>query len=106
METLVLQEMVAQNSYKNWNYDIFYWRTQDHKNEVDFILYGERGLKAVEVKLSDKIRPQDSTGLLEFMKDYPKAEAILLYTGKKSYSLNNIHIVPAEKFLKQMHTFL
>lgn len=106
LETLILQEMVAQNSYKNWNYDIFYWRTQDHKNEVDFILYGERGLKAVEIKLSDKIRSQDSAGLLEFMKDYPKAEAILLYTGKKSYFLNNIHVVPAEKFLKQMHTFL
>ena len=106
LETLVLQEIIAQNSYKNWDYEIFYWRTQDHKNEVDFILYGEKGLKAIEVKLSDKIRPQDCKGLLEFSKDYPKAGTLLLYMGKKSYTLNDIQIIPVEKFLKKMNMFL
>lgn len=106
LETLILQEIIAQNSYKNWGYGIFYWRTQDHKTEVDFILYGEKGLKAVEVKLSNKIRTQDCKGLLEFLKDYPKTKAYLLYTGKKSYFLNDIHILPVERFLKQMPLFL
>lgn len=106
LETLILQEIMAQNSYKNLGYEVFYWRTQDHKNEVDFVLYGERGLKAIEVKLSNKIRPKDSKGLLEFLKDYPKAEAFLLYTGKRSYVLNNIHILPVEKFLKKMFLLL
>ena len=106
METLVLQEIVAQNSYKNWGYEIFYWRTQDHRKEVDFVLYGEKGLKAIEVKLSNKIRTQDCKGLLEFLKDYPKTEAFLLYTGKKNYFLNDIHILPVERFLKQMSLFL
>ena len=78
----------------------------NHKHEVDFILYGERGLKAIEVKLSDKIRSQDCKGLLEFIKDYPKAEPLLLYTGKRSYVLKDIHIIPVEKFLKQMPLFL
>ncbi len=106
LETLVLQEITAQNSYKNWDYEIFYWRTQDHKNEVDFVLYGERGLKAIEVKLSDRIRPQNYKGLLEFSKDYPRADAFLLYMGKKSYVLNDIQIIPVEKFLKKMALFL
>ncbi len=106
LETLILQEMMAHNSYKDWGYEIFYWRTQDHKNEVDFILYGEKGLKAIEVKLSSKVRKEDYKGLLEFLKDYPKAISYLLYTGKKSYSLKNIHIIPVEKFLKQMSSFL
>ena len=106
LETLVLQEIIAQNSYKGHGYEIFYWRTQDHKKEVDFILYGEKGLKAIEVKLSDKIRPQDCKGLLDFLKDYPKAEAFLIYTGKRNYVLNDIHILPVERFLRQMSLFL
>ena len=106
LETLVLQEMIAQNNYKNLEYEIFYWRTQNHKHEVDFILYGERGLKAIEVKLSDKINSQDCKGLLEFLKDYPKANPFLLYTGKKSYVLHDIHITPVEQFLKNISSFL
>ena len=73
---------------------------------MDFILYGERGLKAVEVKLSDTVRPQDYKGLLEFLKDYPKAKLFLLYTGRKSYTFKDIHVVPVEKFLKQMTSFI
>ena len=106
LETLVLQEIIAQNSYKDLGYQVFYWRTQNHKYEVDFILYGERGLRAIEVKLSNTIRIQDCKGLLEFLKDYPKAESFLLYTGKKSYTLKDIRIVPVEKFLKQMSSFI
>ena len=106
LETLVLQEIIAQNNYKNLEYEVFYWRTQNHKYEVDFILYGERGLKAVEVKLSNTIQSQDCKGLLEFLKDYPKAKPFLLYTGKKSYTLKDIHIVPVEKFLKQTPLFI
>ena len=106
LETLVFQEMKAQNSYKDLNYDFFYWRTQDHKKEVDFILYGERGLKAFEVKKSHRIRPGDQKSLLTFMKDYPQTKAFLLYTGNKSYNLNNIQVLPVPVFLKNMSSFL
>ena len=106
LETLALQEMIAHNSYNDLGYDVFYWGTQDHKNEVDFILYGEKGIKAIEVKMSGKIRPQDYKGLLEFRKDYSNAEAFLLYTGKKSYVFNDIQVLPIEKFLKQISSFL
>jgi len=106
LETLVLQEIIAQNNYRNLEYEIFYWRTQNHKYEVDFVLYGERGLKAIEVKLSSKIKSQDCQGLLEFMKDYPKAKSFLLYTGKEDYFLKDIRIIPVEKFLKRMSLFI
>ena len=106
LETLVLQEIQAQNSYKEWDYEIFYWHTQDHKNEVDFVLYGNKGLKAIEVKLSKKIRPQDIKGLCEFLKDYPQAQAYLLYAGERKYTLNDIQIVPVELFLKEMSLFI
>jgi len=106
LETLVLQEIIANNAYKNWEYEIFYWRTHDHRDEVDFILYGERGLKAIEVKLASKIRTEHCKGLLEFLKDYPEATAYLLYTGNRGYKLKGIHILPVERFLKKMALFL
>lgn len=106
LETLVLQEITAHNSYKHLGYEIFYWRTRYRQNEVDFVLYGEKGLKAIEVKLAHKIRPQDFKGLLEFLKDYPPAAAFLLYTGKQSYTFKNIRVLPVEKFLKNKSAFL
>ena len=100
LETLVLQEIKAHNHYRNLNYEIFYWRTQDHKYEVDFVLYGERGLKAIEVKNSNKLKKDDYKSLLEFKKDYPKSDLFMLYTGVKSYTFNDIKIIPVEGFLK------
>jgi len=106
LETLILQEMMAHNSYKRTGYEFFYWRTQRHTLEVDFVLYGEKGLIAIEVKLSHKVRPQDYKALLAFLKDYPQAKALLLYTGKQSYTLNDVYVVPVEKFLKSKSMFL
>ena len=106
LETLVLQEVKAYNSYKSLGYEVFYWRTRNHKNEVDFILYGEKGLKAIEVKLSHRIRTEDYRGLLEFLKDYPQTEAFLLYTGQKSYVFKDIQVLPVEKFLKNKSDFI
>ena len=66
LETLVLQEVIAQNHYKSLEYEIFYWHTQNHQYEVDFVLYGKRGLKAVEVKLTSRLRDSHFKGLIEF----------------------------------------
>lgn len=101
LETLVLQDIKAYNDYRDLKYEIFYWRTQNHKFEVDFVLYGKRGLKSIEVKLASKIRTQDYRSLLEFKKDYPKAECFLLYTGEKQYWYKDIHVMPIEDFLKK-----
>ncbi len=50
--------------------------------EVDFILYGEEGIVAIEVKRAAKIRRQDLHGLKAFIHDYPMAKAFLFYGGK------------------------
>jgi hypothetical protein len=49
METLVLQELRAVNDNAEHGFDLFFWRTK-HGLEVDFVLYGEKGLLAIEVK--------------------------------------------------------
>jgi predicted AAA+ superfamily ATPase len=100
LETLVLQEILALNHYFDWEYKVAFWHTRQGQ-EVDFVLYGERGFKAIEVKASDRLRPDDFKGLLEFKKDYPKADATLLYGGAEEFSHNDIRILPLEKFFSR-----
>ena len=40
-ETLFLQHLQAINDYYNYEYTIYFWRTQEGA-EVDFVLYGPR----------------------------------------------------------------
>ena len=105
LETLVLQEILAQNEIRQLDYEVFYWRTRKHI-EVDFILYGERGFKAIEVKCQQRIQKKDFIGLLEFKKDYPQSELFFLYTGDKDYIYQDIQLLNVERFLKNIRTFL
>ena len=104
VETLVLQEILARIEYQNWDYKLFFWHTKNHV-EVDFILYGQRGLVAIEVKASSRLRKVDYDGLLEFKKDYPKAKLILVYNGSEKKILHDIEIIPLEVFLKRMENW-
>ena len=51
LETLVLAQIRAVNDAMHLGFAIHYWRTSAGA-EVDFVLYGERGLYAVECKRS------------------------------------------------------
>jgi predicted AAA+ superfamily ATPase len=99
LETLVLQEMRALNSYLNWEYEIYSWRTHT-RLEVDFILYGERGLKAIDVKRSDRVREEDLSGLKAFLEDYPAAQGYFVYGGTQKLFRDRLTILPLEEFLK------
>ena len=74
IETLVLESLRAENANQDLGYEIFFWRTADQK-EVDFVLYGERGLHAFEVKRSSRFREADIATLRLFCEDYPEAAA-------------------------------
>ena len=88
---------MAHNGNKNREYGFFYWRTDRHL-EVDCVLYGERGFKAIEVKASRRIRGEDFKGLLEFQKDYPECELFLVHMGHRSYMEKDIRIIGVEDF--------
>lgn len=105
LETLVFQEIRAINSYLSLDYTIYYWRTSTG-DEVDFILYGEKGIKAFEVKASDRIRPGDVDSLKEFVGDYPMAKGYLLYGGSKKTSDGNIQILPIQDALMSLDEIL
>ena len=82
LETLVLQQLRALNDALDLGYSLSYWRTQGG-SEVDFVIYGERGLFALEVKQSRSMRGRDLTGLRAFLEDYPMARCALIYGGSR-----------------------
>jgi len=93
IETLVLESLRAENANQDLEYEIFFWRTADQK-EVDFVLYGERGLHAFEVKRSSRFREADIATLRLFCEDYPEATGCLLYGGRQRYQFGPIDVVP------------
>ena len=93
LETLFLQELRAVNDYYALNYRIHYWRTSSGL-EVDFILYGERGLLAIEIKRKSHVSRKDLSGLKAFLSDYPMAKAFLLTGGKLRQYIDTISIIP------------
>lgn len=105
LETLVFQELRAMNDYGKYGYELFTWRTQS-KHEVDLVLYGERGLRAFEVKRSGRIREEDLMGLRLFLADYPKARAVFIYQGTEERFIDGIQVVPADKFFAATRSFL
>ncbi|MEA1933955.1 MAG: AAA family ATPase [Thermodesulfobacteriota bacterium] len=105
LETLCFQELSAINDYYNYEYNLYYWRTSNGV-EVDFILYGPKGLLAFEIKRSSRISKKDLNGLKLFANDYPEAKLYMLYGGSRQEYVNNISILPVEKGLKELPSIL
>ncbi len=106
LETCFMQIFLALNDYLNWNHLLYYWRTSSGL-EVDFIVYGETGLWAFEIKHTQHITPKMLRGLNEFQQDYPMAKCYLLYMGHETLYLNNTIIAhPMEWALKNLPMIL
>lgn len=105
LETLVYQELRAHNDYRDLGYALHYWRTRTGL-EVDFVLYGERGLKAFEVKRSNRLRQEDFRSLLALHEDYPVAKLFLLYPGTRAYQEGPVRVLPLEQALPQLDSIL
>lgn len=105
LETLFFQELRAINDYRDLGYSLHYWRTATHL-EVDFVLYGERGLLAFEIKRGSRVRGEDRRSLEAFIEEYPKARVWLLYTGSRAYNEGKIRVVPFEDGLRSLPEIL
>jgi len=97
-ETLVFQELRAINDYLRLGYELYYWHTSNQV-EVDFVLYGNKGLKAFEVKRTSRLQENMLRGLKAFLKDYPSAKAYLIYGGARRLYEGKITILPAQEAL-------
>jgi len=105
LETLFLQELIALNSGLDFGYRIFYWRTSNDR-EVDFVLYGPKGLLSFEIKRTSRITSAVLGGLRSFLVDYPMAKAYFVYMGTRRMYDGKIEIVPALEILKNLGTLL
>lgn len=105
LETAVYQEIRALNQYFNYGYRIHFWRTRGGL-EVDFVLYGEKGLHAIEVKRSTRVTPEDLKGLSVFIEEYPSAQAYLTYGGTREYYEGPIRVIPISRFFELLPGFL
>lgn len=101
LETLVFQEVRAMNHYHQYRYEIFFWRTASGQ-EVDLVLYGPKGIIAIEVKRSARFTDEMFKGLSAFLKEYPMARAYFLTGGDRDGWEGKIRVMPVETFLKNV----
>ena len=101
LEGLVAQHLRAWVAYSRHDAELFYWRTRAGA-EVDFVVYGESGLQAFEVKNHRKVRATDLRALRAFREDYPEAETAVLYRGTERLRIDGVWCLPVEGFLRQM----
>ena len=105
LETLFLQQLRAVNDYADLGYSLHYWRTAAG-DEVDFVLYGERGLVAFEVKMTQTVRPGNLRGLRRFRESYPQAKTFFVHTGSRRRHDAGIEIMPAEAALRGLEELI
>ena len=100
LEGLVAAHLRAWAAYSQSEASLYYWRTRAG-TEVDFVVYGEAGLQAFEVKNTATVYSQDLRGLRTFRADYPEAQAALLYRGAERLRIDGIWCLPVDVFLRQ-----
>ena len=102
LENLFLAHLRAVNDYYRLGYKLFFWRTSNNI-EVDFVVYGDGGLFAFEIKRSRHVSHADLSGLKAFSHDYKIAKCYLLYGGDHEEYHDNITVMP---FLKGLNSLI
>jgi uncharacterized protein len=101
LEGLVAQHLHAWCDYSRGKHTLHYWQTRS-RNEVDFVLYGESGIYAIEVKNARRADSNDFTSLRHFAEDYPQSRRYLLYRGEDRLSRDGVLCMPCEEFLRAL----
>ena len=101
LEGLVAQHLRAWAAYSGHDADVCFWRTRAG-TEVDFVVYGETGLQAFEVKNAARVHSRDLRSLRAFREDYPEAETALLYRGRERLRIDGVWCLPVRDFLWEM----
>ena len=99
LEGLVAQHLRAWLAYSRLRAKLYFWRTRGG-SEVDFIIYGDAGFWAFEVKNGRQAHREDLRSLRAFRRDYPEAVPVLLYRGAHPLRVDEIACVPVDEFLR------
>jgi uncharacterized protein len=101
LEGLVISMLRADIAYRNADDELSFWRTRSGV-EVDCVVYGPKRFEAIEVKNSNRVRPEDERGLRAFLEDYPEARATVVYRGERPLERSGIRWVPVDTFLRSL----
>jgi len=101
LEGLVAQHLRAWCDYSPGRHELHYWQTRSQL-EVDFIVYGDSGIHAVEVKNTRQVGLDDLRALKNFGEDYPQSRRYLLYRGKDRLKRDDVLCLPCEDFLRDL----
>ena len=99
LEGLVAQHLRAWAAYSGFDVRVYYWRTRGG-SEVDFVLYGDSGLHAFDVKNTGRVDSADLRALRAFRQDYAEVEAAVLYRGRERLKVGGIWCLPVDDFLR------
>ena len=106
LEHFIIQELRAFIAYTFADdKTLSYWRTLDHKYEVDALIcdaYTNKVEVAIEVKSSANVVSGDTKGLKAFSEEHPEAKLILLSMEERPRMLNGIEIWPVTQFLARL----
>ena len=86
-------------------YDLDYWRTNNGQ-EVDFVLYGEAGIVAIEIKRAAKISSKELRGLEAFGRVYPMASLYMFHGGDNRMYIDDITLIPIKEALVELPQLL
>lgn len=103
-EHYILMELIAYRDLYKQRFDIHYWRTKTGL-EADFIL--DKGVAAIEVKITKQVRQQDIKGLIAFCEEHPHTKAYVISQDlfPRRLEINDqlsIQILPWKIFLEKL----
>ncbi len=105
-ETVIVNEVRAQISYRELPLRLNYWKTSSG-TEVDLVVSrGGRIRLAVELKNKVAPQPRDLSSLESLHDDHPEAIRILVSRVERGRSIRGVRVLPVETFLKELPSIL
>lgn len=102
-ENMLFNEIKAYLSYRNLGYQLYFWRNYDG-TEVDLLCETRNGFVAIEMKASSSWQKRFNRGLnrIQIELSPGKVQCYGIYRGQRSAKFDNINILPAAHFLKEL----
>ena len=101
LETLVLHELRAQIAYAGTGGELAYYRTPSG-TEIDFVWTRARAAIGIEVKASERWRPEFSRALNELHASGAVGRAFGVYLGDRPMQDGAVRVLPLVAFLREL----
>lgn len=101
LETLVFHELRAQIAYAGTGGELAYYRTPSG-TEVDFVWTRGKSAVGVEVKASERWRPEFSRALTELLEAGRIQRAFGVYLGERPLQDGRLRVLPLDAFLREL----